>query len=387
MKNRRTPAVPATMQHIPRLRLRKSTWCIFALMLLMGFFNLLAWCSTAFSDWYAETCFPQISRVFAHVFGWIPFSIGEILIGIAIFLVIAGPIAYLLCMLLCKGRRKHISYLFGRIAGWILTTIFVTETCCCFILYHATPFGTRYFQQRTYTGLDLLALYNDLIDTANTLATQVARDDNGNFILQDDLTETAHAAMQKLGETYPQFRGSYPLPKKICASYLMSQMNLTGIYFPFTLEANYNGDMLDINLPDTVCHEFVHLRGRIQEDEAGFLAYLACISSDSTDFQYSGTITALEYVQNAIVTRDITGANDAIGKLCAEAKQDMFAFLPDDYWEEKEETVPVVVATETIREASNAAMDTSLKLNGVDDGTQSYSRIVTLLLAYWDTQS
>lgn len=63
----------------------------------------------------------------------------------------------------------------------------------------------------------------------------------------------------------------------------------------------------------------------------------------------------------------------------------MFAFLPENYWEEKQETVPTLVATETVQSVSDTAMDTSLKLNGVDDGKQSYSRIVTLLLAYWDS--
>lgn len=370
--------------HLPALK--KSTWIMLALMVGMILLNLLAWCNSAFSNWYAEFCFPHLSRVFSHLYGWIPFSVGEVWIAIAILIGVGGLISYPICMIICKGKRKGISFLFGRIYGWIVTAIFVTETCCCFLLYHATPFAQRYYQARTFTGQDLLALYSELIDTANELAPQVARDADGYFVLQDDLVETAHAAMQKLGETYPQFRGSYPLPKPIHASYLMSQMNLTGIYFPFTLESNYNRDMLDINLPNTVCHEFTHLRGTIQEDEAGFLAYLACIQSDSIDFQYSGVISALEYVQNAVWMHDITGADAASDRLSEAARHDMYTFLPDGYWEEKQETIPVIVATKTVQEATTNAMDTTLKLNGVDDGTQSYSRIVTLLLYDWNSR-
>lgn len=372
-----------TRKHLSQ---RKSTHCMIAVILLMILLNLLAWCSTSFSDWYAETVFPQLSRIFSRFCGWIPFSVGEVLIAIALFLVVALPLAFVLCMIFARGKRWKISCGFGRAVGWILTYILVTETCNCFILYHATPFGERYFQMRDYTGQELLILYSDLVETANELAPQVQRNENGSFVLQDDLYETANAAMQKLGETYSQFQGNYPQPKEIGASYIMSQMNLAGIYFPFTLEANYNGDMLDINKPNTVCHELSHLRGRIQEDEAGFLAYLACTGSDSIDFQYSGTIAALEYVQNAVVSRDITGKDAVLDTLCDEVQQDMFVFLPEDYWETKQETVPAVVATQTVRETSSAAMDTSLKLNGVDDGKQSYSRMVTLLLAYWDSQ-
>ncbi|MCD8219628.1 MAG: DUF3810 family protein [Ruminococcus sp.] len=207
------------------LHLCKSTWCMLSLVLLMLLLLLLAWCSSSFADWYAETCFLRISRVCAHIFGWIPCSVGEILIGAAIALVVLGPVAYLLCIIFCHKKHRRITWCFGRAVGWILTAIFVTETCCCFLLYHATPIGTRDFGQRDdYTEQELLALYSDLIDTANDLAAQVARDDNGDFLLQDDLVETAHAVMQKLGEIYPQFQGSYPLPKKIRVSYLMSQI-------------------------------------------------------------------------------------------------------------------------------------------------------------------
>lgn len=368
-----------------RFVLRKGTRVMLGVILLMLLLNLLAWCSTPFSDWYAEKAFPCISRVFSQICGWSTISFGEIMIGIAILLLAVLPVSYLILMLLKKGVRRRITCCYGRIIGWILTYILVTETCNCFVLYHATPFGERYFSNQEYTGQDLLMLYTDLAETANTLAGQVSRDDNGDFVLQDDLYETAEAAMQKLGETYPQFQGEYPKPKAIRASYLMSQMSLTGIYFPFSLEANYNGDMMDINLPNTVCHELSHLRGCIQEDEAGFMAYLACIGSDSIDFQYSGVISALEYVQNAVKVRDITGKDEALAVLSSDVQQDMYVFLPEDYWDTQEEAYPTIVATETVKSVSSAAMDTSLKLNGVDDGRQSYSRIVTLLLSYWKT--
>jgi len=363
----------------------KSTWIMLAIVLGMLFLNLIAWCSTSFSDWYAEDIFPTISRIFSHVWGELPFSVGEIMIGLAIVMCIGGLITWIILLFVRKGKRRQISAVFGKVAGWILTFILVTETCNCFILYHVTPFAEKYFQTRNYTGQELLILYTDLVEIANDLGEQVSRDADGNFILTDDLYETAQTAMQNLGETYPALQGYYPKPKAIQSSYLMSQMHLTGIYFPFSLESNYNADMLDVNLPDTVCHEFSHLRGWIQEDEAGFLAFLACFNSSSVDFQYSGVIFALEYVQNALVLLDITGKDEAKSVHSDGVVQDMFAFLPENYWEEKQETVPTLVATETVQSVSDTAMDTSLKLNGVDDGKQSYSRIVTLLLAYWDS--
>lgn len=366
-------------------KLHISTRCMLIIVALMIVLNVVAWCSTTFSDWYAETVFPAISRVFSQIWGHLSFSVGEIMIAIAILLVIGGLITWIILMIFKKGKRWKISCIFGRIAGWILTFVFVTETCNCFVLYHATSFGEKYFTVQTYTNEELLTLYTDLVDIANDLSTQVERDEDGNFILQDDLYTTASKAMQNLGQTYTFLQGEYPLPKPIAASYLMSQMRLTGIYFPFSLEANYNADMMDINLPDTICHEFSHLRGVMQEDEAGFISFLACIQSESIDFQYSGVISALEYVQNALISGNVADIDDALNARADGVQQDMFSFVPEDYWEEKQETVPVLIATETVQTMSDTAMDTSLKLNGVEDGKQSYSRIVNLLLAYWDS--
>ena len=80
----------------------------------------------------------------------------------------------------------------------------------------------------------------------------------------------------------------------------MSQMDLMGIYFPFSMEANYNQDMYKAKLPDTICHELAHTKGYIQEDEANFIAFMACDRSDNADYRYSGYLAALGEVRNKI---------------------------------------------------------------------------------------
>lgn len=53
----------------------------------------------------------------------------------------------------------------------------------------------------------------------------------------------AAAAMESLGETFPDLSGSYPMPKKVLCSQILSRLGLTGIFSAFTIEANYNRDM------------------------------------------------------------------------------------------------------------------------------------------------
>lgn len=68
----------------------------------------------------------------------------------------------------------------------------------------------------------------------------------------------------------------------------MSYLDISGIYCPFTFEANVNVHMNDVLIPVTMCHELSHLSGYMREDEANFIAFLACLQSDDPEFRYSG---------------------------------------------------------------------------------------------------
>ncbi|MEI3187265.1 MAG: DUF3810 family protein [Lachnospiraceae bacterium] len=43
--------------------------------------------------------------------------------------------------------------------------------------------------------------------------------------------------------------------RQVTVSEILSIQQLSGIYSPFTVEANYNRAMTDYNIPHTICHE------------------------------------------------------------------------------------------------------------------------------------
>ena len=57
-------------------------------------------------------------------------------------------------------------------------------------------------------------------------------------------------------------------------------------------------------------------------------------------------------------------------------------FLLPEAWEEVEETA--VLSTDVIDDISDDFTDTTLQLNGVEDGIASYGRVVDLMLQYYD---
>jgi hypothetical protein len=151
----------------------------------------------------------------------------------------------------------------------------------------------------------------------------------------------------------------------------MSQTEITGIFFPFTMEANVNVDVPDYSIPVTMLHELAHLRGFMREDEANFIAYLAGIKSDNVELNYSGTMLALIIAGNALY--------DQSPELYFEIRKGYSDGVINDiransmYWQQYEDTVVSTI--------SNKINDTYLKVNAQADGVKSYGRMLDLLLA------
>ena len=148
-------------------------------------------------------------------------------------------------------------------------------------------------------------------------------------------------------------------------------MDITGIYTPFTVEANYNRDMVDYNKPFTMCHELSHLKGFMQEDEANFIAFLACEQADSVEFQYSGALLGLIYCGNELYARDQalyrSMAEQVSGQACADLQANNY------YWDTYEGFVA---------QFSQKINDVYLRVNQQDEGITSYSRVVDLIVQH-----
>lgn len=166
--------------------------------------------------------------------------------------------------------------------------------------------------------------------------------------------------------------GSYSKAKIILNSRLLSYTNITGIYSPFTGEANININQPMISVPFTVLHEMAHQRGYGNESDANFISYIACIKNKDTYVNYSGYFMALKYTSSALSRVDY----DEFKKLTNNLDQDVIEDLNDysKFWEKYEGKV---------NEVSDNINDMYLKSNKVKEGTRSYGKVVDLLLLYY----
>lgn len=338
------------------------------------------------SKLYMQHIFPVITTPFAMLTEKIPFSFGEVLIIIALVMI---PLSLIITIAVGvskadKYRKRGVRRFFGFFWAWVIVYVLFTETFNCYALYTAPTFTELYPQYpgETYTSQQLKDLATHLIIETNSLSEKVQRDDDGHFVLTSDLDKTAKAAMQNLAADYPQLEGFYTTPKAVKNSFFMSQQYLMGIYFPFTMEANYNEQMYPLNLPDTVCHELAHTKGFIREDEANFIGFLACYESDDVEYQYSGCLRALKYVigkceENCPENEVSQLYND----ICDGVRADWNGNAK--YWQEVQESDEGIFDSEKVAEVSDKAMEASLQFGGVEDGKKSYGRMVDLLLDWY----
>ncbi|MDD5920905.1 MAG: DUF3810 domain-containing protein [Oscillospiraceae bacterium] len=347
-------------------------WAVCALAAACG----LIWLSrseTGFAQWYAEYLFPVFPNTIGRVLSVLPFSVYEFVL----YALISGFLGFLAVLLWnlfrCRTRAKRLASGFFRLLLWAAPAVFLMLTLTCTINYGRTSFGEAAgYEMRDSSADELEQLCEELAAQVNECASQIPVNGEGGLSLESiDLSGKTKAAMRQLGEKYPSLSGYYPNPKGVAFSWGMSHLRLTGMFSPFTIEANYNRNIPDYEIPYTVCHELAHLKGWIREDEAGFIAYLACRESQEPTLQYSGTLNALSYAMNALYN---AGRRESYARiydsLPPQAKIDYR--VSNRYWKQFETKVA---------EVSNTLNDSYLKANAQSDGVQSYGRMVDLMLA------
>ena len=381
--------------------MKKKTGIIYAsIAVFVVLLNVIAWSSTSFCDAYIRYIFPVWVNTYGRLTGVFPFSVGEILLVAGVLCVLIFVLCILICLSLgvyslltgqgsTPGKIRNGLWKFSKgyfsFFAWTVLVVCVIMTLNCSILYHASTFSEQYYGEEDgdYTLDDLIAVRNMVVERCNSMSQEMERDENGDLVFHGDMEAEAIRAMKELGKQYDQLDGYYPRPKPLASSDFFSQQYSGGYYFPFSMEANYNNVMYIANFPAAMCHELAHLRGYIYEDEANFISFLACVQSEDPFFQYCGYLSVLYYLDNDFY--DAVG-DERYGEQIWIAPQVHIdnVFLKKSEWDRIEEEA--VLETEVVEAVSDEFVDTMLKVNGVEDGMISYSRVVELLLWHYSRQ-
>ena len=324
---------------------------------------------------YSENLFIVIARTLAILFNIFPFSIFEI-ICITLFCII---LSYTLITLL--KILKQPSKLIELLSMFIVRSItFVSIIYFLFIFLWGFNYNRLPLSDILGLTIDKASVYElenlceNLLEKTLELREQVNEDSTGVMIFEKNLSDiisNAHEGYAVLAKDYKVFSGKFSKPKKVYFSNIMSIITISGIYSPFTGEANINTYPPDIFLPSTICHEMAHQRGFAREDEANFISYLVCKNHTDPQFQYSGYLEVLRYAMHQLYRYDKNKYNDLKKKYSQGMKNDLHAVY--QFWRNYSGTI--------VAKTSEKMNDTYLKINRQKDGTHSYGRVVDLLIA------
>lgn len=218
----------------------------------------------------------------------------------------------------------------------------------------------------------------DLAKKASAERENLNVDENGCMKLSQGIPDTLKLAgdgYAKLDKQYPYLWGVVNRAKPVMLSHWWSYTGITGMYFPFFMEANVNIDQPDSGIPASAAHELAHTRGFAKEDECNFFACLSCFESSSADYRYSGYQMAYIYCSNALYSYNKSMWRTA-NTYCSEGvKNDLNQ--QNRYWTAFEGKT---------QQAATAVNDSFIKMQGGKGGVLSYDQVVGLLLAYYEKE-
>ncbi len=346
---------------------------IYVLTAVSGLFYLFFTKFPVFADWFNNHISRIGRRVLSYLTVWIPFSVAEF------FVILLPAVAVGLTVLAwrrySRSARASLCYA-GRIAAG-LCVILILFVWCFAPGYYGVTLDRK-------IGLDRTAVEaEELFDTSVLLRTEL------NGLAKDLLMDTDGASVmpysysemnRKLMAGFDAVQEKYGVPdhfksrtKPVMLSSLLSYTHITGIYAFFTGEANINVDFPDYTVPFTAAHELAHQRGIAREDEANFIAFLVCISSDDPYIRYSGLLNVYEYVTDALYSADRTLYQASVAGLHKKILLEEAAYAA--FFKKYEKNVAA-----TVSDATNNAYLQSL---GAKEGARSYNMVVDLTVAYY----
>ncbi|ULQ56902.1 DUF3810 domain-containing protein [Flavihumibacter rivuli] len=343
------------------------------LYLLLGFAFLIKVFSLfprAVELYYSRGAYPYISRVLRFLFGWIPFSVGDLLYVLA-----ATWLIFYIARLIRKLVKKEADRYFWLRAGMKVMTIWLW-IYVVFNLFWGLNYNRQGIARQAglvlsgYETQELDTLVNTIIDRMNALhpASMAERDPLHH---KKTLFHKAADAYRLPPQEADFLRYTGYSVKPSLFSYAGNYMGFTGYYNPFTGEAQVNTTVPVFVQPFTTCHEIGHQLGYAKENEANLAGFLSAKNSASAAFRYSAYFDLYLYAMRDLYLRDSSRYRDVEKRLSAGVRKDLVDLRKFNY-----EHIGLL---EPLIRSLYAQF---LRVNQQPSGLLSYNQVVAMVVSY-----
>ncbi len=350
--------------------LLKDKWLFFLLSLAFSirFFSLN---EEAVERYYTAGLYPLVSKSLRLLFGWIPFSVGDVLYGLAVIYVVLKLIAVFKFPALKKENMHWWLILLKKALKRVLL-IYIIFNLFWGLNYNRTGIAAQLsLTVEPYSKRDLVDLCVVLQQRLCVLGDSVAVEKRKELDNNQALFKEGAALFAEAKKTYAYFDYIHPSIKASLLTPLGSYFGFTGYYNPFTAEAQIKTSVPPFIKPFVLCHEIAHQLGYAKENEANLVSFLTAKESRNAEFRYSAYFDMYAY---------------ALAELAEESNKEAFLFLktahPQLIADRKTYRDYVLGESNSVEPYISSFYDSFLKLNNQPSGKKTYNQVVGWLIAY-----
>jgi len=178
----------------------------------------------------------------------------------------------------------------------VLLIVIVFQLLWGFNYHQPSLFIQLNLKRQSVNVEELLSTLRPIIGEVNTLRQSLDKTPEGVVYSKKNINDLMQQAYDDYGaasEIFYFIQNPTSPPKPIASSLIFSYNGVSGIYNPFTGEANVNQLNSQFMIPVVALHELSHQQGNAREDEANFLAYIVANASEDKFSRYSGNLLVL----------------------------------------------------------------------------------------------
>ncbi|MCP9766424.1 DUF3810 domain-containing protein [Lacihabitans sp. LS3-19] len=345
-------------------------WKIISIILLpiqFVFFKIISSNPDWIEDYYSRRFFKGLSSFLRIITSPFNFSIGLVLVYILSFILVFFIVKEI--TKLRKGETNFKRILINVLA--YLSPIYLFFMLTWGLAYHKMPIEKlMHLDKKNIKDQEVIDLCKTLVDSTNKKRSALSdvQISKSSF---DEIFDEAPEAYTNLKGQFPFLNYKHPSIKKATGSNLLAYMSTSGVYMFPSGEANVNTNNMLYDAPYVTTHEMAHQLGFASEDEANFLAFLACKNHPNPLFQYSAYYGTVFRALNKVWEIDSTQSKELYGKLDPKVIADR----------EKEKAVWIKFRNPIQRYIVSPFYDFFLKSNGQEEGSRSYDLVLDLMVA------
>lgn len=319
---------------------------------------------------YSNAFFPSLSKILRMLFGWIPFSIGDV-----VYSVVTISVLWQIGKFVVRLFHKKDSW------GKKLFPLFTAAIILLFVyVYFYLFWGLNYYrkgiehqlglQNGKFEKQQLIELNQSLLVKLNA-AKEICLAKKDTVMSSQRMFQSSLEGYKNLENRFAFIRYRNASLKPSMFGKIGNYVGFQGYYNPFTGEAQVNTQIPNFVQPFVTSHEMAHQIGYASESEANFVGFLAATHSPDTLLQYSAYLDIFLYSIGNLRSVDSVASREIGRQLHEGVKRDI-----------RTEREFALKHRTFLQNWTDAFYDFYLRQNRQRKGIGSYNEVTGWLVAY-----